>query len=143
MFQQSARLRSEEGARSLPVTISTVRYPGIKIHDTRVIRLMEVLLHGGATVGGWTAKPIREARPHHVSALREILVYDLRFKNLSAGRIFAIKEKVKFDLSVDAFNPFNFVRWGAPNTTLTSAAFGTVTTAANGRTLQVNAALRF
>jgi hypothetical protein len=24
-----------------------VRYPGIKIHETRIIRLMEVLLHGG------------------------------------------------------------------------------------------------
>jgi hypothetical protein len=29
-----------------------VRYPGIKIHETRVIRLMEVLLHGGTHVGG-------------------------------------------------------------------------------------------
>ena len=64
-------------------------------------------------------------------------------ENLSAGRIFSIKEKAKLDFSVDAFNPFNFVRWGAPNTTLTSAAFGTVTTTANPRTLQVNAALRF
>jgi len=33
-----------------------VRHPGIKIHETRVIRLMEVLLHGGPHVGGWTAK---------------------------------------------------------------------------------------
>ena len=46
---------------ALPVTIGSVRYPGIKIHDTRVIRLLEVLLHGGTTVGGWTAKQIHEA----------------------------------------------------------------------------------
>jgi hypothetical protein len=46
---------------ALPVTIGTVRYPGIKIHDTRIIRLLEVLLHGGNTVGGWTAKQIHEA----------------------------------------------------------------------------------
>jgi hypothetical protein len=46
---------------ALPVTIGTVRYPGIKIHDTRIIRLMEVLLHGGTTVGGWTAKQIHQA----------------------------------------------------------------------------------
>ena len=64
-------------------------------------------------------------------------------ENLSAGRIFAIKERVKLDISVDAFNPFNFVRWSNPNTSLTSAAFGTVTATANPRTLQVNAALRF
>jgi hypothetical protein len=46
---------------ALPVTIGSVRYPGIKIHDTRIIRLLEVLLHGGVTVGGWTAKQIHEA----------------------------------------------------------------------------------
>jgi hypothetical protein len=43
---------------ALPVTIGSVRYPGIKIHDARIIRLLEVLLHGGTTVGGWTAKQI-------------------------------------------------------------------------------------
>src|SRR6202049_737764 len=37
----------------LPVTAGTVRFPGIKIHDTRLIRLMEVLLHNGTTVAGW------------------------------------------------------------------------------------------
>ena len=46
---------------ALPVTIGSVRYPGIKIHDTRMIRLLEVLLHGGNTVGGWTAKQIHQA----------------------------------------------------------------------------------
>jgi len=44
-----------------PVTIGTVRYPGIKIHEPRIIRLMEVLLHGGTAVGGWTAKQIHQA----------------------------------------------------------------------------------
>jgi hypothetical protein len=37
------------------------RYPGIKIHDARIIRLLEVLLHGSNTVGGWTAKEIHQA----------------------------------------------------------------------------------
>jgi hypothetical protein len=46
---------------ALPITIGSVRYPGIKIHDTRIIRLLEVLLHGSNTVGGWTAKQIHEA----------------------------------------------------------------------------------
>jgi hypothetical protein len=46
---------------ALPVTIGSVRYPGVKIHDTRIIRLLEVLLHNGTTVGGWTVKQIHEA----------------------------------------------------------------------------------
>ena len=46
---------------SLPLTAGSVRYPGIKIHDVRIIRLLEVLLHGGNTVGGWTAQQIHSA----------------------------------------------------------------------------------
>src|SRR6201998_3546890 len=46
---------------ALPITIGAVRYPGINIHDPRVIRLLEVLLHGGSQVGGWTAKHIHHA----------------------------------------------------------------------------------
>ena len=46
---------------ALPVTIGSIRYPGIKIHDPRIIRLLEALLHNGSTVGGWTAKQIHEA----------------------------------------------------------------------------------
>jgi hypothetical protein len=45
---------------ALPITIGSVRHPGIKIHDIRIIRLLEVLLHGGNTVGGWTAKQIHQ-----------------------------------------------------------------------------------
>src|SRR5207249_3978090 len=37
---------------ALPVIIGTARFPGIKIHDTRMIRLMEVLLHGGTRLAG-------------------------------------------------------------------------------------------
>jgi hypothetical protein len=46
---------------ALPITVGAVRYPGIKIHDVRVIRLLEVLLHGGTQVGGWSVKQIHDA----------------------------------------------------------------------------------
>jgi hypothetical protein len=46
---------------ALPTTVGSIRHPGIKIHDTRVIRLLEVLLHGGTQVGGWTAREIHQA----------------------------------------------------------------------------------
>src|SRR5271169_6420531 len=38
---------------ALPITVGAVRYPGIKLHDPRVIRLLEVLLHSGSQIG-WT-----------------------------------------------------------------------------------------
>jgi hypothetical protein len=68
---------------ALPITKGAVRYPGIKIHEARVIRLMEVLLHGGSHVGGWTAKQIHEAvlttfaLPERRYRLNQLL-YDLR-----------------------------------------------------------------
>jgi hypothetical protein len=46
---------------ALPITIGSIRYPGIKIHDTRVIRLLEVLLHASTHLGGWTAREIHHA----------------------------------------------------------------------------------
>jgi hypothetical protein len=46
---------------ALPITIGTVCYPGIRLQDVRVIRLLEVLLHGSTTVGGWTAQQIHQA----------------------------------------------------------------------------------
>jgi hypothetical protein len=46
---------------ALPITIGSVRYPGIKIHDARMLRLLEALLHGGNTIGGGTAKQIHQA----------------------------------------------------------------------------------
>jgi hypothetical protein len=46
---------------ALPITIGSVRYPGIKIHETRIIRLLEVLLHAGTQAGGWPATQIHQA----------------------------------------------------------------------------------
>jgi hypothetical protein len=44
-----------------PVTIGTVRYPGIQIHEPRIIRLMEVLLHSGTTSAA--GRPNRFTKP--------------------------------------------------------------------------------
>jgi hypothetical protein len=46
---------------AMPIAVGTSKYPGIKIHDARMIRLMEVMLHGGTVVSGWTARHIHEA----------------------------------------------------------------------------------
>lgn len=46
---------------ALPVTIGRTRIPGIKMHDTRMIRLMEVLLHAGTQLAGWRTAEIHTA----------------------------------------------------------------------------------
>ena len=46
---------------ALPISVGSAKYPGIKIHDTRMIRLMQVLLHASTTVGGWRAQQLHQA----------------------------------------------------------------------------------
>jgi len=44
-----------------PIPAGRSKVPGIKIHDTRRIRLMEVLLHCGTKIGGWRTAEIHQA----------------------------------------------------------------------------------
>jgi hypothetical protein len=46
---------------ALPVTAGRTKIAGIKIHDTRMMRLMEVLLHGGPQLNGWRSPEIHQA----------------------------------------------------------------------------------
>ena len=46
---------------ALPVTVGKTKVPGIKIHDTRLLRLMEVLLHEGLQIQGWRTAEIHQA----------------------------------------------------------------------------------
>jgi hypothetical protein len=44
-----------------PVPAGRTKLPGIKIHDTRMLRLMEVLLHGGSQLAGWRTAQLHTA----------------------------------------------------------------------------------
>ena len=46
---------------ALPIPRRRGKIPGIKIHDTRMLRLMEVLLHTGTRVLGWRTAEIHQA----------------------------------------------------------------------------------
>lgn len=68
---------------ALPIPCGRSKIPGIKIHDTRMMRLMEVLLHGGSQLGSWRTAQIHEAvrAAFHLSAEAYTLTqlrYDLR-----------------------------------------------------------------
>lgn len=41
--------------------VGTAKFPGVRIYDTRMIRLFEVLLHAGTTVAAWHAAQIHQA----------------------------------------------------------------------------------
>jgi hypothetical protein len=46
---------------ALPIAVGHTRIPGIKIHDTRMMRLFEVLLHAGPQLAGWRTAKIHAA----------------------------------------------------------------------------------
>ena len=46
---------------ALPIPAGRSKIPGIKIQDTRMMRLMEVLLHGGSQLAGWRTAQIHES----------------------------------------------------------------------------------
>ena len=46
---------------ALPIAVGHTRIPGIKIHDTRMMRLFEVLLHAGPQLAGWRTARIHAA----------------------------------------------------------------------------------
>ena len=48
---------------ALPIQVGTVKFPGLKIQDTRMIRLMEVFLHGGTRLAGEPPTSIRPSSP--------------------------------------------------------------------------------
>ena len=58
--------------------------------------------------------------------------------DLSIQRIFPIKERYQFKLRVDMFNAFNHPQWSNLNTSITSPAFGSVTSDLGPRTIDVS-----
>jgi hypothetical protein len=68
---------------ALPIDNGSTRVPGIKIHETRIIRLLEVLMHASANLTGWKAQRIHGAVLSSFqipprSYGRSQLLYDLR-----------------------------------------------------------------
>jgi len=68
---------------ALPIAFGKTKIPGIKIQDTRIMRLMEVLIHGGTQLNGWRTAQIHQAIlttfglcPDHYTPTQ--LRYDLR-----------------------------------------------------------------
>jgi hypothetical protein len=46
---------------ALPIVSGHTKIAGIKIHDTRLIRLMEVLIHSGSSVSTWRSRDLHQA----------------------------------------------------------------------------------
>jgi len=46
---------------ALPIQLGRSRVPGVKIHDSRVPRLREVLLHGSAPIADWRSHQMPQA----------------------------------------------------------------------------------
>jgi hypothetical protein len=60
-FVKGASITTLFQSLALPIAAGRTTIPGIKIHDTRKMRLLEVLLRGGPQLGGWRTAHIHAA----------------------------------------------------------------------------------
>ena len=63
--------------------------------------------------------------------------------NMNLGKTFTFRDRFKLMVRADAFNSLNHVNLGSPNTEITSATFGRITSAAGARSMQMNARVTF
>jgi hypothetical protein len=63
--------------------------------------------------------------------------------NASFGKVFSLRESLRLEVRLDAFNAFNHVNYNNPNTNITSPDFGKILTAVGPRTAQLSARLSF
>jgi hypothetical protein len=89
---------------ALPVMVGRTKVAGIKIHDTRMMRLMEVLLHGGTQLNGWRTADIHQAVLHAFGIRPDAytltqLRYDLR-KLKAHGLLDRIRRRYCYRLTV-------------------------------------------
>jgi len=81
-------------ALAAPTLIGQRRIPGLKLHDDRVIRLLETLLHPGGFVRDWTTRELhtRVVARHHLAA-DEYRLSQLRY-DLSKLRAKGLVERI-------------------------------------------------
>lgn len=77
-----------------PTLVGTRRIPGLKLHDDRVIRLLETLLHPGGFLRDWTTREAhtRVIARHHLAA-NEYRLSQLRY-DLSKLRAKGLVERI-------------------------------------------------
>ncbi len=63
---------------ALPLTCLNTRIAGIKLHHTRMIRLIEVMMHAGSSLDGWTSAMIHETIVK-TYALQDYTINQLRY----------------------------------------------------------------
>ena len=64
--------------------------------------------------------------------------------DLNISKTLPIHERFSFEMGADFYNAFNHPLFGAPNTSVTNAAFGTITSQANSpRWIMLNGILKF
>ena len=98
---------------------------------------------------GTTAKPNYAPANYTFGNASRSYVYGLRGaggygEDMSIRRTFGLIEKLRFTMEASMFNLDNHTDFGAPNTVVGSAAFGTITSQANqARTAQLSGRLEF
>jgi len=115
---------------------------GAKIYDKTNPREFEPARDRYLTPGAFVTPPSYEFG-NTAPTLDWVRGWRTKAESISIGKALPVNEKVRAQLRLDVNNPFNFVRWSNPNTSITSADYGRVTGSAEGRRVQIYAAIEF
>src|SRR5438046_655116 len=69
--------------------------------------------------------------------------FSVKSEAASLNKTFRLHERASMKLGADFTNPFNFVRWNNPVTSITATNFGKVTGSASSRRVQINLEIKF
>ncbi len=89
------------------------------------------------------ANPATYALGNTARALDWLRGFSSKSESANLSKSFKIRERFTTKFGADFTNPFNFVRWGNPVTSLTASNFGKVTTSASSRRVQLNLEVKF
>jgi len=117
--------------------------PGVPIFGTTNPRDFNPAVNRYLAPAGAFATPPTYQFGNTAPTLDWVRGWTQKAESISLGKAFPIKDRLHAQFRVDVNNPFNFVRWSNPNTSITSAAYGTVTGAADGRRMQLYLAVQF
>jgi hypothetical protein len=131
-----------------PVVITGVNNTQLPNTSAYAVRLKDPNLTSGQSIDKWFDTTAFAAAPLYSFGTDSRTEPNLRnpgIFNLDVGfsRYQPITERIRLQFRAEMFNSTNKVNFGAPQGTITAANFGQITTAANGRVVQLGLRLSF
>lgn len=117
--------------------------PGVPIFGTTDPRSFDPAVNRYFAPAGAFVVPPAYQLGNLAPTLDWVRAWTQKAEAITLSKAFPIRDRLRAQFRAEINNPFNAVRWGDPNTSITSANYGQVTSAADGRKIQLYLSLQF